>query len=194
MNSIQAFVAYLKSIYPAISAEAIQYLCSNIHSFELSPKSTIIELNSLQEALYFMHKGLAQAYYIDEKGNENNIRFVSANGWITHYSALLDNSPSKYTFESLEHSVLVSLPYKTIVEGYKMYADLEKLGRLIAENILIEQQKRIESFQFLSAEERYLQFLHSYPKLANRISISHLSSYLGIKRQSLTRIRKNLLS
>jgi hypothetical protein len=63
---------------------------------------------------------------------------------------------------------------------------------LIAEEVLMSQQKRIESFLFDNAETRYLDFVRENPDVFNRISLSHLSSYLGIERQSLTRIRKKL--
>jgi hypothetical protein len=64
---------------------------------------------------------------------------------------------------------------------------------LIAEQILIKKQERIESFLFENAEERYLKFVENHSNIINRISVSHLSSYLGIERQSLTRIRKKLI-
>jgi DNA-binding MurR/RpiR family transcriptional regulator len=56
------------------------------------------------------------------------------------------------------------------------------------------QQKRIEGFLFDNAETRYLDFIEENPDLFNRVSLSYLASYLGIERQSLTRIRKKLAS
>ena len=55
------------------------------------------------------------------------------------------------------------------------------------------QQKRIEGFLFENAETRYLEFVKENPDLFNRVSLSHLASFLGIERQSLTRIRKKLI-
>jgi DNA-binding MarR family transcriptional regulator len=69
---------------------------------------------------------------------------------------------------------------------------LERYGRLVAEEVLKFQQKRIESFLFETAEQRYLNFVKEQPELLSRVSLSHLSSYLGIERQTLTRIRKKL--
>ncbi len=71
---------------------------------------------------------------------------------------------------------------------------MERFGRLVAERVLTNQQQRIESFQFLNAEQRYLEFIETYPELYNRVSLTHLSTYLGIQRQSLTRIRQKLAS
>jgi DNA-binding MarR family transcriptional regulator len=56
------------------------------------------------------------------------------------------------------------------------------------------QQRRIEGFIFGNAESRYLSFVRENPALLNRVSVSHLASFLGIERQSLTRIRKRLVT
>jgi hypothetical protein len=56
------------------------------------------------------------------------------------------------------------------------------------------QQRRIEGFIFGNAESRYLSFARENPALLNRVSVSHLASFLGIERQSLTRIRKRLVT
>ena len=66
------------------------------------------------------------------------------------------------------------------------------LYEIIPEEVLKMQQRRIERFLFDNAENRYLNFVNEYPDLFNRVSVSYLASYLGIERQSLTRIRKKL--
>jgi hypothetical protein len=62
----------------------------------------------------------------------------------------------------------------------------------VAEAVLSSLQKRIESFLFMNAEQRYLQFIAENPGLMQRISLTHLSASLGIERPSLSRIRKKL--
>jgi hypothetical protein len=54
------------------------------------------------------------------------------------------------------------------------------------------QQLRLESFLFQNAEQRYVNFTSKYPTLFNRVSLTDLATYLGIERQSLSRIRKSL--
>ena len=62
-------------------------------------------------------------------------------------------------------------------------------GRFIAENVLTILSDRVESFLFNTAKERYLKFITENPELLQRVSLTHLSSFLGIERQSLSRIR-----
>lgn len=191
-KSLQIFKSSFLSIYPELSKKEWEYLSSNIEILEAASKSLIIEENQIQKNLFFLTSGLIRGFYIDEKGEEITIRFINNRGWITHYSALISSMPSKYIFQALEQSEIIVLPYSTVQKGYKKFKGLEKFGRLIAESVLKTQQRRIEQFQFLTAEERYLTFIKDSPELFNRISLSHLSTYLGIKRQSLTRIRKKL--
>ncbi len=179
---------------PKIETDAMDYLLESCTFSTYKNKTEIIKSQANQRNLYFLASGLVRGYYIDDRGNDITIRFVNNQGWVTHYTALLSNTPSKYTFQCLEESVIIKLPFEQIRTGYNRFPSLERLGRLIAESVLQTQQARIESFQFLDAEERYLEFLKNHPELFNRVSVSHLCTYLGIQRQSLTRIRKKIAS
>lgn len=175
-------------------ADAMDYLLAACTYVEWKHKDQIIRSREKQDSLYFLTTGLVRGYYLDDDGNEVTIRFINNTGWITHYTAALSSTASKYTFQCLEACTSIQLPLEQINRGYSLYPSLERLGRLIAESVLQTQQRRIESFQFLSSEERYLEFMDTYPELFNRVSISHLCTYLGIQRQSLTRIRKKIAS
>lgn len=177
-----------------MNKDALDYLLESCTFSTYKNKEEIIKPLEKQRKLYFLTSGLVRGYYIDDNGNDITIRFVNNQGWITHYTALLSSTPSKYTFQCLEECTVIELPFELIQKGYNQFSSLERLGRLIAESVLKTQQARIESFQFLDAKERYLEFLNNYPELFNRVSLSHLCTYLGIQRQSLTRIRKKIAS
>jgi CRP-like cAMP-binding protein len=92
----------------------------------------------------------------------------------------------------MEPTTFICLSFEDLQWIYQQHPNFERYGRLIAEEILKRQQARIESFVFQTAEERYLDFARNHAPLFNRVSLSHLSSYLGIERQTLTRIRQKL--
>lgn len=182
----------LLQLCPDLDIAAWAYLKQGLRVLNLPTKAYFIEEGTIQQTIGFIIKGLLRAYYIDEKGNEITIRFGKEGTYATHYTTFITQQPSKYYFQCLEPTQLITLSYQHIQEGYRIYDNLERYGRLIAEEILKQQQKRIESFQFYNAEQRYLQFLDENPSLFNRISLTHLASYLGIERPSLSRIRKKL--
>ena len=173
------------------SAE-LDYVESGLIVSELRPKQFYIQANSIQKEIGFVYSGLMRGFFINNDSKPITIKFIREYQFATHFSAFISQTPSKYYFQCIEPTTIVSLSYKHIHDGYEKFPVFERFGRLVAEEVLKIQEKRIESFLFDTAEERYQKFMKENPNLFNRVSLSHLSSYLGIERQSLTRIRKKL--
>ena len=193
-EEIEAYLKSFQTICPNATIEELNYLESGLSIVELKPKHFFIHANTIQKEIGFVYSGLLRAFYIDNNGNEISVNFIRENRYATHYAAFITQTPSKYYFQCLEPTVLVTISYKHIQDGYQKFPIFERYGRLVAEGVLKIQQKRIEGFLFDNAETRYLDFIKENPDLFNRVSLSYLASYLGIERQSLTRIRKKLAS
>jgi CRP-like cAMP-binding protein len=182
----------VKSLCPKVTKDELEYLQSGLTVTELRSKHFYIHANTVQKEIGFVFSGLLRAFYVDKDGNEISVNFIKEGRYATNYSALITQTPCKYYFQCIEPSIIVNLSYKHIQDGYNKFPNLERYGRLVAEAVLKIQQKRIEGFLFDNAETRYLDFIKENPDLFNRVSLSYLASYLGIERQSLTRIRKKL--
>ncbi len=191
-SSRKFFSTVISSVLPEITPETMNYLLQITTIKELKPRDYFIEITKPHREIGFIAKGLVRGYYMNEKGVEITTRLLKEGGFATHYKAFLNQEPSKYAFQCLEETTFVCFDFDHIQKGYALYPDLERFGRLIAENIIKILESRTESFQFMEAEERYLEFLKSNPDLFNRISLNTLSSYLGITRPSLSRIRNNI--
>ncbi|MGF7080281.1 Crp/Fnr family transcriptional regulator [Mucilaginibacter sp. UYCu711] len=177
---------------PSITYEEWDYFQSALIVQIFNSGDFFIESGKRNHQLGFLTKGLLRAYYINDQGADITIRFVKEQEFATDYLSLITQKPSRYYFQCLEPTIIITIPYSYIQNGYKMYPIFERTGRLIAEETLKKQQQRIESFQFDNAEQRYIDFVRQNPDLFNRISLTHLSSYLGIERPSLSRIRKKI--
>jgi CRP/FNR family transcriptional regulator, anaerobic regulatory protein len=191
-NDIEIFIKSVKSICPELTDQELEQFSKNISVFFFKKKDYFTQAGQIQKEVGFITKGLIRSFYVDKEGNEKTVRFYAENDYATHYTAFITQQPSKYSFQCLEPSTLVLLSYENMQWAYKTFPKFEKYGRLITEEILKMQQHRIESFIFQTAEVRYLDFIKQNPDLYNRISLSHLCSYLGIERQTLTRIRQKL--
>ena len=182
----------MQTLCPSLQTQDFLALAPSLSALDLKKKAFFIRAGQKQTALGFILKGLFRAFFLDENAKEHNLRFYAQNDYLTHYTALLDNKPSLYDFQALEPSRIILLPAQSLEKLYLEKPRFERYGRLIAEQILKVQQNRIESFIFQNAELRYLDFIKNYPDLYARISLSQLCSYLGIERQTLTRIRQKL--
>ncbi len=192
----EAFDKYLDSylkICPQLTEKEINFIRKNLTISELKKGQFYLKNNIIQKEMGFVYRGLLKSYYLDVSGKKVTISFINENSYAADYPSFIQQKPSKYYIEAIEPCLIVNLPYTAIQEAYKDYKNFENYGRLIAEQILLKKQERIESFLFESAEERYIRFMQNNQNIKTRISISDLSSYLGIERQSLTRIRKKLI-
>lgn len=186
------YLKSVKAICPAVSEEELLLFASKLSFKEFRKKEVFLQWGKVQKAIGFITEGLVRSFYIDNNGNEITVGFYKEGDYATHYPAFITRQPSLYTIQCLEPTNMVCLTYEDQQFMYQQSAGIERYGRLIAEEILKIQQARIESFIFQTAEERYLNFIEKHPGLFNRISLSHLCSFLGIERQSLTRIRQRL--
>lgn len=191
-TAIKAYLESYKQICNQITDKELAYISKELTTSEFKTKQYYLKAGQIQTAIGYVVSGLMRSFYIDDKGNEITIGFIKENEYATDYGAFIRQKPSKYYFQCLEPSIVVNLRYSEMQEGYDLYKNIERYGRLVTEEVLVQQQTRLESFLFEKAEERYLNFIKRSPNLFNRISLTYLSSYLGIERQSLSRIRKML--
>jgi CRP/FNR family transcriptional regulator len=191
-DAIKAYLSSVKSLCPKVSGEESDYLEDGLKVAEYPSKHFYIHENVIQREIGFVYRGLLRSFFVDTKGNDITVNFIKEQRYATHYTAFITRTPSKYYFQCIEPTIIVNLSYDHIQSGYEKYPNIERYGRLVAEAVLKSQQKRIESFLFETAETRYLNFVNDHADIFNRISLSQLSTYLGIERQSLTRIRQKL--
>ena len=195
-NTTKHFDAYLKAlrkICPKLNDKEIDFMFSNISLISLKPKELYLKAGKVQDSLAFCCKGLLRIFCINDKGMDVTVAFVKENNYATDYGAFISQTPSKYFIETLEPCLLIDIPFTSIQESYSKYKTCENYGRVIAENHLIKVHNRVDEFLFNSAEQRYINFLSENAEVMSRISVTHLSSFLGMKRQTLTRIRKKMI-
>jgi len=191
-SPVEIYLQSLRQFCPDLTEFETTQFASKCTIKEFKKKEFFLQSGKVQKELGFITKGLVRSFYIDDSGNERTIGFYPEGDYATHYPAFITRKPSSYAIQCLEPTTFMCLSYEDQQWVYQQSPNFERYGRLVAEEILKRQQARIESFIFQTAEERYLNFIERYPTLFNRVSLSHLCSYLGIERQSLTRIRHKL--
>lgn len=191
-SGVEIFLKSVTIICPNITNDELSLFAAKLTITELKMKDLFIQSGKVQKAIGFITKGLVRSFIIDLDGNERTVGFYAEGEYATHYPAFITQKPSQYTIQCLEPTTFVCLSFADMQWMYQQFLVFERYGRLIAEEVLKQQQARIESFIFQTAEERYLDFVNHRPSLFNRISLSQLCSYLGIERQTLTRIRQKI--
>lgn len=143
--------------------------------------------------LALINKGLFRIYYVHpETQEEKNIYFFSERQFLVSFRSFINQYPCAYYIQAMEDAEIISINYNDLQYLYSTPTGWQRFGRLVAELFFNQSQARTEEFLFNTAEERYLKMITQHPNIVSRIPAYHISSYLGIKNPSLTRIKKRL--
>lgn len=152
----------------------------------------------LEEGQLCRHVGLVEKgllrYHMNHDGTDKTLFFSAEGEFVSNYQSFLPREPSNTSIQAIEDSLLQVIRYDDLQSLYAGVREGEKLGRLAIEHVFLSSMQQLKSFYKDSPAERYLHFLESYPELAQRIPQYHIASYVGIKPQSLSRIRKRLVT
>lgn len=141
---------------------------------------------------FFVEKGLLRQYSIDKKGKEHILSFAPENWFVTDRESAFFNEPSAYFIQAVEESqvVLVNEDFLQLLsEKIPNFIDFN--NRLL-HNHIRHLQYRINLLLSADAEDRYLEFIKTYPDILQRVPQIMVASYLGITPESLSRVRKEL--
>ena len=140
----------------------------------------------------FVNSGCLRKYTIDNKGAEHIIQFAIEDWWISDLDSFFSGLPAKSNIDALQDSEILLLEKSARDELLDNCPKMERLFRLQIESGYAATQQRIVDSLSASAEERYLKFIKTYPKIFEIVPQNQIASYLGITPQSLSRIRKEL--
>lgn len=139
----------------------------------------------------FIVSGLIHAYYI-AKGEQVTQEFYFENTYATSYVSFLTGQPSQRYLQALEDTYLLILSRDDMHRFFSGSHDAERMGRLIAEGAYMRFDHRTQQFLLKAPEQRYRDLLKDRPNVMQRIPQKLVASYLGIKPESLSRIRKRI--
>lgn len=151
--------------------------------------SYLIREGQIENHLYFLNHGATRNYFLKD-GKEYTVDFAFSGDFVTAYYSLITREPSPIFIELLQDTEAVVIERNALNAYYDRNPRAERVGRLIAEHQYARRLKREMDLLSLTAEERYGQLLAKNPTLVGNLSVKHLSSYLGIQPESLSRIRK----
>jgi len=157
----------------------------------LKKGDVLLKEGQISRDSYFVIQGCVRKYYIID-GEERTTEFYVEEDSVASLQSYKYKTPANHYFECVEDCRLAVLNYDKEQELFKRVPKYEALCRMSMENDFGEQQEALSKFMILNPEERYKNLLESRPYLIQRVPQYHLASYLGVKPESLSRIRKRL--
>ena len=177
---------------PELSDEQVKDVVRGFQIQRLPARSYWQVAGRVQDQIGVVLSGLCKLEYQSDQGSVVNVHFIQAGDGVGEHQAFIEQGLCRYSLQTIEPSVIIATDlahYEYCCQRYPIFYRYisQNLTQVLAQNIA-----RIDSLLITDGQSRYVRFIETNPKLAARLSVSDLSSYLGMSRQMLTRIRKKL--
>ena len=158
---------------------------------KLKQKEFLFQEGDVCKYVYYINYGCVR-YFYNADGYEKTGQFFFENAWYSDYASFLSGKPTSMSLQALEATEVIQIGKADIEKLYAQLPKFERFGRLMAEIAVLGLMRKNENLTLLSSEERYLKLIKERPKVIERVSLKYIASYLDIKPESLSRIRKKL--
>lgn len=187
MTDRTQLLSVIRRIVPVNDAEA-EVIGTLFHPVRLSKGEYFIEAGQVCRSVGFINQGLVR-YYINRDGEEKIYDFGKEDDFTCDYESFLPQQPCKRTIQAIEDTDLLVVSSPDLQRIFTELTHGERFGRLVAEQLFVATIGQVTSLYTDSPAERYQAFLRQYPTLQTRLPQYFVASYVGVKPQSLSRIR-----
>ena len=192
MNNIdlETIIKKLVNEYFPLSEECISDLKKFTKIRMIERSKLLVKEGQHTDKIYYIISGSARAYYL-KNGKEISDWFAFENDFITSINGFFLSIPSPYNVEILESSTLIEFSKENLNLLSIKHHDFTHFEKAIVTKTMLQLQERIVSLQFETAQQKFDNLLKIYPNITQRISSTHIASYLGITLETLSRIRNS---
>ncbi|KOY87282.1 hypothetical protein AD998_14990 [bacterium 336/3] len=167
----------------------IEFFKSAFKEFQIKKGDFFLQSGEINNKLGFIQKGLIR-YFVYKNEEESTLEFSREGEFIAEYQSLVQKSKSIQSIQAIEDTTMLVMTNDDLQNLYANFKNGDKIGRIVIEhrfNVLVNQ---LMSIYMHTPDQRYLHFLKTYPEIVQRIPQYYIASYVGVKPQSLSRIRK----
>jgi CRP/FNR family transcriptional regulator, anaerobic regulatory protein len=174
--------------------ESDKEFCKQYFELKSLAKNSIVEEeNKIPKHLYFITAGFMRLFYYDDNGDEITTLIASPNRFITSFLNFIHEKKSIENLECITDCEFYRIERSKLIELIDKNENFKQFSLVIFEQAIATTQIRANDFATLTAELRYKKLIDLQPEIIQNVPIQYIASYLGIKPQSLSRIRKQML-
>ncbi|WP_210463092.1 MULTISPECIES: Crp/Fnr family transcriptional regulator [Rufibacter] len=189
-----ALFTYIAQYTQATLTEEQQALVQQaFHPKKLRKKQYLLQEGDICRYMGFVVSGAMRQYSVDEKGAEHVVQFALENWWVGDRESYLMLTPSLYNIDAWEDTQLLVVEKADLLQLYEQVPALLQMARQMDDRHSMATQRRINAAISFSAEKRYAEFVECHPEFVQRFPQHLIASYLGITKETLSRIRKQAL-
>lgn len=162
------------------------------HPLSLKKKEYLLKAGTIPKYDCFVVSGCVRQYMLDSEGKECTLFFATEYWWVNDLHAFLYQEVSPVSIQAIEPSELLVISKADKDMLYEKVPKMERLYRIMLQKAFAALQRRMVDNLTKNAEQRYIDYLKKYPKIASRLNNLQMASYLGISHEFLSKIKKRV--
>jgi CRP-like cAMP-binding protein len=151
-------------------------------------RALLLKEGMVAQRIYFIKKGFVRAYYT-RNDQQFTSWFMGQGDIIISVYSFFSRKPSFENIEVLDDCVVQSINWDQLQQLYREFVSFNISGRIITEQYYMKSEERAIALQTLTARQRYEKLLNDYPQIIQHATLGQIATYLGIKQETLSRIR-----
>lgn len=188
-----AFFDYLKKFSSdPLSNEEKALIRRTFIPFRLRKRQFLLQAGDHCKYFAFIVKGAMRMYSVDDKGVEHIVRLGVEEWWMGDRESFAERTPSRYHIDAWEHCELLYVTREDTIELQNKVPAFCEMKMKLDERNQMANYRRLTSAISAMADKRYIDFIECYPELSERFPQHIIASYLGINKDTLSRVKRQL--
>jgi CRP-like cAMP-binding protein len=184
---MKELLSLLNNIHP-VTPLLQQYLFRTVQQHQFSKKDFLLKAGEISHRVYFIKKGLLRAYYL-ENGQEICSKFMKEGDLIVSVISFFKQKPGYEYIQAIEDCEVYSLRYDELQYMYKNFRELNIIARVLISKYYVLSEQRLYFLRKKKAAERYYMMVRYFPRIMLRVPDKYIASFLGISKETISRIR-----
>lgn len=180
---------HIKQVSTNVSEEALSLLVKCAISRKLKKGEQLLKAGEVCRAFYLVNQGCLRTHY-NKGGTEINLNFTFEGEYATNIKSFKSKQPSDLIIEAGEDTLVWIFNLDTIAEKFDSHPQIILFIRRVSTLLFVASEEHSNFFKMYTPTERYRYIEKNNPMLLQRIPLSQIASYLGVARETLSRIRK----
>ncbi|WP_228420153.1 Crp/Fnr family transcriptional regulator [Chryseobacterium camelliae] len=193
MQMHDKLLQYIQASYHFNSAE-IELIKEYFEPVEYSKNTVIEEEGNVPRYLYYIISGYLRLFHFDENGNEVTTHINCPPGFFTSYFNFINQTKSDENVECITDCELLRITKENLNKLTEESPSMKDFSISVFHQSINYNENRSKELSTLNAEQRYLKLIKNYPGIIQNVPIQYIASFLGMKPESLSRIRRKLIN
>ncbi len=190
LKDVNELIAALSWFHP-VSDEIAGFFRDHLFPVKLPKKKLLLKAGMVCEHLYFIKQGAIRGFL--KHGTKEITTWITVEGEIvTSIGGLNGQQASKEYIQAVEESDLLAMKFEHLQKLYDSFPDFNIVGRKLLQKYYHDAENRALLVRIPKAEHRYLHFIDTQSHLANRIPLTYIASYLGLRLETLSKVRSKI--